>query len=239
MRYASEKKTYDGQEPLTFDARYRAAQLPLFAPNSPLAVLEDPSGRYKNGQRVASHSLVITVDGTSLAESDAMQSLMKEVKSTSLGSKIAWDTEEKRRNVLHVTLSGQIPFPFDDEIPQDTLDRLSKKSSFQFRLQGLFTGSFNTGRIYICLYPEMKNGQPVSHEVCDALGVTPNTLLLCGYLNLTEELTPEEARSLSQLCQRHAETIFDIQTCKNIAILESHNDLVLNSQILHSISLGS
>ncbi len=239
MRYASEEKKYGGQEPLTFDARYRAAQLPLFAPNSPLAVLKDPSGRYKNGQRMASHSLVITIDGASLTESDAIQSLMKEMKSTSLGSKIAWDTEERRRNVLHVTLSGQIPFPFNDGIPQDTLDSLSKKNSFQFRLQGLFTGSFNTGRIYICLYPEMKNGQPASHEVCDVFGVTQNTLLLCGYLNLTEELTPGEALSLSQLCQRHAETIFDTQICKNIAIMKSHNDLVLNSQILHRIPLGS
>jgi hypothetical protein len=238
MHYATQAAQRGPGDGLTFDARYRCAQLPLFAPEHPLALNQDPDGRYRDGRRSVSHSLVIRVDGHALAESASLQELLREMQSSPLGDKIAWDMEARRRDVLHATICGVIPHTPPEPIPEKERGDLSRIRSFRFRVQGLFTGSFNTGRIYLCLYPELRGGEPATDAVGKAMGAGANRLLVCGYLNLLEELDAAEASLLDEYCRKSAAVIFDTQDCVALSVFESFDDLVLDSREVDRVELS-
>ncbi len=239
MRYRDQIKLYSGKEPLKFDARYRAAQLPLVYPESELAVHTDPDGRYTRGRRDVTYSVVLPIDGESLANSSSMRQLIERLKSADLHQKFNWDMEQRRRGVLHATISGTIPFDPEGKVPEELKVALQQIPTFAFQLKGLFMGSFNTGRVYIQVFPETNGNSVLTDKVCDALGCQHNRLLLCGYLNLTEELTGEEAALLSEICTDMQEVVFDTQTCTSIVVMKSYDDLVLRSGVTHRVALAN
>jgi hypothetical protein len=136
------------------------------------------------------------------------------MQSSPLGDKIAWDMEARRRDVLHATICGVIPHTPPEPIPEKERGDLSRIRSFRFRVQGLFTGSFNT------------------------MGAGANRLLVCGYLNLLEELDAAEASLLDEYCRKSAAVIFDTQDCVALSVFESFDDLVLDSREVDRVELS-
>lgn len=237
MKYDEQVKVYDGSEPLAFDTRYRMAQLPLIDGTHPACINEDPDQRYRYGKRAASQSLVIPVDGHALAENIALRTLFRDMRRSPIGDAIMWQMEEMRRGLLHATVCGLLNPSPTGLLPRDQRHALSAIGSFHFKIQGLFVGTFNTGRIYLCLFPELRGGAPVTDMVSAALGAPSTRLLLCGLLNLKRELDQSEAALLTEFCVAHRETVFGIQLCSKVDVLESQDDLVLYSRVLKQVDL--
>lgn len=238
MHYAKHASRLSGGGGLKFDTRYRVAQLPLIDPSHPLSLNDDPDGRYCQGKRAASYSLVIKVDGHALSNSKLLCDLLNEVKASPLGAKIVWPMEKRRRDVLHATICGSLPHIPPQPFPALEREKLACIERFCFRIQGFFVGSFNTGRIYLCLYPEMRGAGSATDLITQAMGGEPNRLLLCGYLNLRDELNAEEAILLEHYCRKSGKIVFDTQTCIALSVLESFDDLVLASRGIDSIRLS-
>ncbi len=234
MAFSSQRKRYDGSHDLRFDRHYRVAQLPLVDSNHPLALNVDSDKNYRYGHREAKQSMIIPIDGDALFESQNLKDFVHRISNTSVGRKICWDMKRIRHEKLHATICG---FSSQSALPKLPFETIQGIHAFSFELRGLFMGNFNTGRIYICLYPECEEDTPITDRITDAIGIPANRLLLCGFLNLKEELTATEAKVLDELCSAASSIVFGSQVCEELIILESTDDLVLNSRIVDRLEL--
>lgn len=122
---------------MTFDTRYRYAQLPLIAPEHPAVLRESPDGAYVNGSYAeAKVSVVARVTGD-------LSALTAAVQQTSFGHKIDHALTDRRKDLLHVTIAGGL------QSRTDLKQALEGVRSFEMRLYGPIVGQFNTGRLYL------------------------------------------------------------------------------------------
>lgn len=217
-----------GESGLKFDDRYRYAQLPLVAPGHPAIISQDAQGKYNLGKRNAALSYVVPISYRDLMASAVTLTVLDELKQASFGRKLNWDMLERRSELLHATLGTVNEMP---EIGVNQLEQLGV-DGFQFRLKGLFRGSFNTGRLYIQLYPEIRDGKPITDEIGASLGLMPTRTLLCGFLNFTEELNFDELAQLDMVLERSQDATLSEQFCDGVNLMKSFDDLVLSSEVI-------
>lgn len=234
MPYAAARTRFPAGEGLRLDEPYRRAHLPLLAPGHP-DVISEGNG-YRMGVHAAGSSLVLPVEADALAESPAYRDLEAALKAAPFAAKIAWDLLPKRAARLHATIAGALDVA-EGRLPEPQRAALQGIPAIPFELRGLFSGNRNLGRLYLAVYPAMRRGEPAFAAVQRALGRAPNAMILMGQFNLVDHLDAGEAVALAGLLDAFRETLFLTATARELRVLRSADDLVLDAAYTDQIPL--
>jgi hypothetical protein len=240
LGYDRSRSIFTPGKAFRLDDSYRLAHLPLVNPSHPDVIARAPGKSYNMGLHPRIHSLVLPVSAADLAASAAFQRLESEIRRSILAPKIAWDIVARRQDKLHATIAGSLK---EGEValvlPQDALTALARLRPLRVQLRGIFSGNVNKGRLYLKAYPERRDGQNVFQLIQRLLGRPVTDLYVVGLYNLIDHLEPEESTVLAQVIERWWQVDFLEITIRDLWLLSSRDDLVLNSRIESHISLLS
>lgn len=226
MPYATVRTRFSPGEGLRLDEPYRRAHLPLIAPEHPDVIAD--GGGYRMGVHAPGYSLVLPIDAEALAESPAYRDLEAALKAAPFAAKIAWDLLPKRAARLHATIAGNLEVT-DGRLPEPQRAALEGIPAIPYELRGLFSGNRNLGRLYLAVYPELWADEPAFAAVQRALDRAPNAMILMGQFNLVDHLDAREAAALAGLLDVFRETLFLTATVRELGVLRSADDLVLDA----------
>ncbi len=234
MLYAASRTVFVPGAPFRLDEAYRRAHLPLVAPGHRDVIAE---GRgYVRGVHAPSLSLVLPIEAEALASSAPYVSLEAALRASPFAGKIAWDLLPKRAERLHATVAGGVNAPAG-RLPDALRERIGALGGFRYQLRGLFSGNRNLGRLYLALYPQIRGGENALAPVQRALGAKPNAMFLMGQFNLVDHLTAGEAQALAALLDQMRDVVFLTATARELCVLESRDDLVLDARFTDRIAL--
>jgi len=234
MPYAAARTRFPDGEGLRLDEPYRRAHLPLIAPGHPDVIAE--GGGYRMGVHAPGFSLVLPVDAGALAESPAYRALEAALMASPFAAKIAWDLLPKRATRLHATVCGGLEAP-EGRLSEPQRVALEGIPAIPYELRGLFSGNRNIGRLYLAVYPAMRQGEPAFAAVQRVLGCQPNAMILMGQFNLADHLDAGEAMALAGLLDTFRDTLFLTATAQELRVLRSVDDLVLDAAYTDRIRL--
>jgi hypothetical protein len=225
---------------LRMDAAYRLAHLPLVNPAHADVIARKPGKFYEMGVHQRIHSLVLPVPARDLEASPAFRQLDDDIRRAPFATKIAWDIIDRRADRLHATIAGSLgEGEVAPGLSADMLLALADLGPFRIRVQGLFSGNINTGRLYLKVYPEWRNGANIIHSVQRILGRPSTDLYLVGLYNLKDHLTANETAALARIIENWwALPLLEMEVTE-LWLLSSRDDLVLDSRIEQRISLFS
>ena len=237
LAYAASAWKFQSGAPLVFDDTYRAAHLPLVAPDHPavlpsLAPFDYESGRYRRTR----YSLILPVESAALRDSPVFRELERDLLRRAFAHKVAWDLIERRATKLHLTLAAGLEESELEAAAATTATLLRAHGPLNYRLAGPFVGSKNYGRIYFPAYPELGAQGNVFSLLQNGLGRPETRLYLLGYYNLRDELTPFEAAELNDVLTRWSDVTIAELTASSLVILGTHDDLALDSEVVACIS---
>jgi hypothetical protein len=234
------RSIFNQGEAFRLDDAYRLAHLPLANPSHPDVIAHAPGKSYAMGLHPRVHSLVLPVSSADLAGSAVFRQLEDEIRASILAPKIAWDIVKLRQDKLHATIAGSLGAgEACPVLPPDALAGLARLGPLRVQLRGLFSGNVNKGRLYLKAYPEKRDGQSVFHLIQKLLGRPATDLFVVGLYNLIDHLEPEEATVLAQIIERWWQVDFLEIMVRELWLLSSLDDLVLDSRIENHISLLS
>jgi hypothetical protein len=233
MLYAPSRTVFAPGARLMLDEPYRLAHLPLIAPDHPDAIAA--GGDYRMGVHGVGHSLVLPIDAEALDVSPAYAALEAGLRAAPFAPKIAWDLLPRRASRLHATVLGGLAGP---DLPAEAAAALAAMKPFRFRLQGLFSGNRNLGRLYLPLYPEMRGGENALAPVQRAFGRAANAMFLVGQFNLTDHLDVGETAALAAIIAAAQETVMFEGEARELRVMASRDDLVLDAAYAGSVRLG-
>ena len=187
---------------LKFDEAYRLAHLPLVAPDHPSVINTKPGSGYNMGRHDLVYSIGIPVPAGKLLPSSAFIELEEELKSSKFSRKISWNSFDRRKNKLHATVCGALSSNKPPSINRRTFDELAEIGPVRVEVRGLFSGNINVGRLYLRVYPELRNGKNMCHEIQRICGRKRTNLYVVGIFNLVEELDKEESWTLNKVIDR-------------------------------------
>lgn len=226
----------DGQG-LTFDDAYRLAHLPLVAPSHPLVIPTKPGSSYNRGVHDLVYSVAIPIPTDELLSSDAFIKLYDELKSAKFAHKLSWDTFNQRKNKLHATVCGAISTEQAPEIDEKVYQQLRDIGPVSVRIRGLFSGNVNIGRLYLKVYPELRDGENLCHVIQKLFGASVTDLYVVGLFNFVEELDSEEARELREMLDAWQDIDMITIRLKSLWLLQSRDDLVLDGAVAQVIPM--
>ena len=235
LGYLRSATRFSPGESLRFDEPYRLAHLPLIAPRHGLAISRRDGAPYRDGRHAEVFSLIASIPETTLQASAAFQSLQDDVRRASFAPKIAWDIGRRRQGKLHATICGSLSV---GSPPNLTERNLAGIEPFWVELHGLFSGNVNLGRLYLKAYPEKRRGHNAFQAIQSALARKLTDLYPVGLYNFIDEPTASETLELAELLDRWRDTPLVRLLVKDLQLLGSHDDLVLESRIVRTITLS-
>jgi hypothetical protein len=235
MGYSAARTRLPAGAPLALDESYRRAHLPLVNPAHPDVIATSVQPAYAMGRHEPVASLVIPLEAAALEASPAWAELDSALRASAFASKLAWDLLPRRRDRLHATLCGNVGE--GGALPGDALAALSAVGPFAVDVRGLFSGNVNVGRLYLRLYPELRHGANVVHQIQAAMGRPQNALHLAGLHNLTDHLSAGEAAALLAMIEQWWPRVIARIRVTELWVLSSTDDLVLDSEIVQRIQL--
>lgn len=235
MAYAAARTPLAPGKGLRLDEAYRLAHLPLIAPGHPDVIAE--GNGYRMGMHAPGYSLVLPIDAAALAADANYRALETALRAAPFAAKIAWDILPKRADKLHATICGGLIVE-DGQLPDPARERLRQLGVIPFEVRGLFSGNRNIGRLYLAVYPEMREREQAFAGVQRALGREPNAMALIGLFNLTDHLDESETAALAALLARFEHMLFLRGVADRLAVLRSADDLVLNAGFIDFVRLA-
>ncbi len=237
LSYKKYKTQFDQGQGLTFDDAYRLAHLPLVAPDHPRVIATARGSKYNQGMHDLMYSIALPVPIDSLFASDTFAAFYDEIKATSFALKLSWDTFAQRKNKLHATICGAMSTEQKPDIAKRTYDELSAIGPVAISVRGLFSGNLNIGRLYLKVYPELRGGKNMCHEIQRIVGSPLTDLYVVGLLNFVEELDASETRELQQLLDKWWDLEFMQLQLEYLWLLKARDDLLLDGGIEQLIPL--
>lgn len=234
LGYLASATPFESIASMRLDEAYRLAHLPLVAPSHPDVIARKHGSGYEMGRHRATLSLVAPLDPDVLEASAHWRHLIGELRTGPLAGKLAWDILPKRRHRLHATLCGSLTADRPDD---ETLAACRGIGPIRVAVRGLFSGNINLGRLYLRLYPEIMAGSPAFHAVQRVFGKAPGSLFLAGMFNLTDHLDVHETGWLARLIATNWQTHYADFVLRDLWLLESTDDLVLDSRIVARVPL--
>lgn len=234
LGYERSRTPFSPGQGLALDDSYRLAHLPLVAPGHPRIIPGVDGKDYRMGRHGERFSLVLPVGAEALEAAPAYRELVADLRRQGLARKIAWETAALRRERLHATICGGMAEAFGEE------GRAALRSfgPFGVELRGLFSGNVNLGRLYLKLYPEFRAGRNQIQALQAALGRSESDLYVVGLFNLTDDLDAGEATELATLVQRWWDRPLLRFVARELWLLGSNDDLVLEGRVVERIALG-
>ncbi|SFC47361.1 hypothetical protein SAMN05428997_10772 [Bosea sp. CRIB-10] len=235
LAYLSSRTAFAPGAGMALDDGYRLAHLPLIDPAHPRAIARKEGTHYDNGRHPPIYSLVVPTPG--LQEAPAYFELEQALRQAPFASKIAWDIVTRRQAKLHATVCGSLSIGAPSLIDPAAREALSRIGPVAMELRGLFSGNVNRGRLYLRLYPERRDGQNALHLLQRALGRLTSDLYVVGIWNLSDDLDAAEAAALSGLIEHWWDRPVLRFTADRLWLMGARDDLVLDSEIVETLSL--
>ena len=234
LGYGSAQRAFSDGDEISLDANYRRAHLPLVNPSHPdvIAIDEDYCmGTYTTKR----NSLVLPVSDERLHETAIFIGLEKALRNASFSGKIAWDLLDKRKNLLHATISSGLSDDCTEHVTKALQSFLNTSPYKKYRLGGIFIGPVNTGRLYLKVYPEANGAGHIFGEIQSLLGLKQTKFFLVGYFNLTDHLDQHQTQELSTILDRFRnETLWE-DDIRELWLISTQDDLVLSGKITKKI----
>lgn len=216
---------------LLFDESYRLAHLPLVAPDHPRVIPTKLGTKYNRGMHEIVYSIALPIHANQLLGTQEFESLCDELKASAFSRKLSWNTFTQRKNKLHATICGALSTGEAPEIERNLIQQLEQIGPVSIKIRGLFSGNLNVGRLYLKVYPELRDGHNVCHLIQQIFDTKLTSLYVIGLFNLVDELDVDEARELKNLLRRWQDTEFAQIELTELWLLKSCDDLVLNGGI--------
>jgi hypothetical protein len=219
---------------LTFDDRYRLAQLPLIAPGHHRALRSTRGLDYLDGRYERARISLVADLGVDLLEHETHRELLRRLSQGSLHPKVAWGLQERRSPTLHATLFGDVD-PSEDQLAA-VRELATGAATLHPILYGPFVGTINRGRLYLPFVFDRQEDKDLLARLGQALGREPQQFIAVGVVNFSDELDAKEAAELAAL-------IDDMrgpgrrQRIERISWTSTHDDLTLDSKHLESFQL--
>lgn len=239
MGYDAARRSFVSGEALTFDDAYRLAHLPLVAPGHPEIIAGKDGTDYLNGRyEMPRHSLVVPIDAGELGRSEAFQLFEAALRSFSLSDKIAWQVGRQRAGKLHATIVGGLSEPDIARYADAAASALERLGAVSLRIGGPFLGRINTGRIYLPVYPECRDGSDVFALIQNACGAPQTRFYVIGYYHFSTALDAAETADLARLAERWRQRTLAELPVRSLAIQATNDDLGLSARIIETIPVG-
>lgn len=223
------RSSFQPGEALTFDERYRYAQLPLIDAEHPLALAASPDGVYRAGRYAEPRlAVVVPVPVERLFVDPIFLSYESDLASAPFAPKLARGIELRRAHRLHATLSS---IDAGVDVLEDVRDRLGAFTTFRVRLAGPVIGDFNRGRCYL---PAIADAFTPMQQ---AIGGRPAPLVGVGLHHFRDELDAEETAALAAFLDRWRDVTLFEWTVTELAVTSTNDDLVLSGRTLARIPL--
>jgi len=234
LGYGNAHRTFSEGETLTLDTNYRRAHLPLVNSSHPEVIAIDED--YREGiYEVSRYSLVLPVSDERLRQTATFSEIEQTLLTASFSKKVAWDLLDKRKNLLHATISSGLRQDGLESITSILHTFMMIKPVRKYRFGGLFMGPVNTGRLYFKVYPEVCADGHVFGEIQSLLGLKRTQFFLVGYYNLTDHLNHRETQEMADILKRFRHEILWEDELSELWLLSTHDDLVLSGKIVHTI----
>lgn len=236
LKYDTYRYTFRSAECLKFDENYRLAQLPLVAPDHQLSIHRREGFDYEGGRyEVPRYSLVVPVSVADLQRSPAFAAMIKDMAESSFSTKVAWNICAARAEKLHFTLAAGFSPDELEDVAARSHSAFAQIGSFHVKLRGPYIGNKNTGRIYLPAYPQVIGEDDPLGLLQDAISRPRSKFYAMGYFNLLDELSPDETDELASLIASWANVALAEIRVDELALLETHDDLVLASRRIADI----
>lgn len=226
LRYAESRHRFVPGDGFALGEDYRLAHLPLCVPGHARAISAVPGKDYLDGRYATPrHALVLHVLAEALDASPAFRAIGKALKASTVGPKISWATNAKRRDVLHATVAG----PVDGATARayEARARTFLTAPVAVRLGGPFIGNRNHGRIYLPVHPAGADDPLAALQ--RAIGARESGFYAVGLWHLSDDLDPSEAAALAAWRDRwENETVLDIPRAR-FGILTTTDDQAIHS----------
>jgi len=220
----------DGQG-LVFDDAYRLAHLPLVAPDHPLVISSKPGSSYKRGVHELIYSIAIPIVADELLSSAAFKKLCNEIALSKFSHKLSWDIFNRRKSKLHATVCSAVSTGSAPDLDERMCEELRAIGPISVCIRGLFSGNINVGRLYLKVYPELRDGTNVCHQIQNIFQSPITDLYVVGLFNFAEELNLEETQELREILEFWKNVDFLVSRIENLWLLKSRDDLVLNGSV--------
>lgn len=223
------RSTFAPGEALTFDERYRYAQLPLIDASHPLALATSPDGTYQAGRYTEARvAVVVPVPIERLFVDPIFLSYEADLASAPFAPKLARGIELRRAHRLHAPLASV-------DASDQLLDRLRTTvggfEPFRARLAGPVIGGFNRGRCYLPACAE--SFAPIQ----EAVGGRAAPLIGVGLHHFRDELDADETAALAAFLERWQHVTLFEWTVTELSVTSTNDDLVLSGRTLARIPL--
>lgn len=239
LAYAGARRNFLPGEALTFDRAYRLAHLPLVAPDHPDAIMSEAGKDYSRGRYVATrYSLTLPIDADELGRSGEFRAFEEQLQALSFSAKINWQICRERSAKLHATIIGDLNEADTESCARAAAAALAPLGASSVQLGGPFLGTINTGRIYLPVYPECRQGKDVLGLVQAAWGTRQTRFYGVGYYHLSAPLTVAETAELAGLLNRWKERRLATLAIRSLAIQATNDDLALSGRIVAPIPVG-
>lgn len=223
------RSTFEPGEALTFDERYRYAQLPLIDADHPLALAASPDGVYRGGRYAEARlAVVVPVPVERLFVDPIFLSYEADLASAPFAPKLARGIELRRAHRLHATLSS---IDADSGFLDALRTSVGAFTPFRVRLAGPVIGGFNRGRCYLPATAD------AFASIQRAVGGRPAPLVGVGLHHFRDELDAGETAALAAFLERWRDVTLFEWTVTELAITSTNDDLVLSGRTLARIPL--
>lgn len=234
LGYGDAYQSHSAGDVLVLDNNYRRAHLPLVNSSHPDVIARDEDycmGKYS----IHRYSIVLPVSNERLRQTTTFVEIEKALRNASFASKIAWDLLNKRKSLIHATISSGLKHDCVEHATTALQTFLDTQPVKRYRLGGIFMGSVNTGRLYLKVYPEVVGAGHIFGEIQSLLGLKQTQFFLVGYFNLTDHLNQSETQELSAILHRFSnETLWENEL-RELWIISTQDDLVLSGKITNKI----
>lgn len=240
LAYDGSRRAFLPGEALTFDEAYRLAHLPLVAPGHPEAIARKEGTDYASGRYAAPrYSLVAPIDARALETSVEFRRFEQELRSHGFSDKIEWRLNLERAPKLHATIVNGLAEEDAAACATNVAEALAPFGRISVRIGGPFLGRINTGRIYLPVYPECRNGADVFSLIQAACGARQTRFYVVGYYHLHSALTAGETSELAGLVARWRRSTLAVLPVRALAIQATNDDLALSARSIIQIPLGA
>lgn len=236
LRYTESQGVPDGR--LTLDDAYRLAHLPLVNPAHPDVIPRHDGTDYDMGRYDRARiSLVAPVPYRHLGVSATFNRVLADLRASPLGGKIHWDSFERRKDRLHLTICGRLETKLSAPEIDAAIPVIARHAAFRVRLGGPWIGSMNTGRIYLPVYPERKGPEDSLRLVQRSLNWPESRLYVVGLWNLTDHLDMAETSALQHFIARYSGEILSEILIDELHLTTTHDDMALSGQTRNVMKL--
>lgn len=220
---------WDSTHTLAFNERYRTSQLPLVRAHASRSTRLAPLTTPVPGQTWPPvRCALFPLHDAQLAGEGQITAFLDDLRDSIVSPYVWWRGLEERRGLVHCNLHPRLDDRAAPAVPSHPLAAT---------VLAPWMGRANPGRIYLPVSLNDPNGRDEVRRMRAESGA-PQTPLLAGYVQLTDELDATTTRTLALLLRHHRDRIHIPVTLDRLWIVDTMDSLLLRSRLVEELHFG-